>query len=81
MGRPHVVPDSSLVVTVDTLYHVKIVVQKVTGKDERIDRWKGFRGEKWKGFDCISTGLEYKDTGLAPNLKGFPGLMIRVLIR
>lgn len=30
MGRPHVVPDSSLVVTVDTLYHVKIVVQKVT---------------------------------------------------
>ncbi|KAK8750543.1 hypothetical protein OTU49_014896 [Cherax quadricarinatus] len=30
MGQPHVVPDSSLVVTVDTLNHVKIVVQKVT---------------------------------------------------
>ncbi|XP_042203130.1 follistatin-related protein 5-like isoform X4 [Homarus americanus] len=30
MGRPHVVPDSSLVVTVDILKHVKIVVQKVT---------------------------------------------------
>ncbi|XP_066987831.1 follistatin-related protein 5-like isoform X4 [Macrobrachium rosenbergii] len=30
MGTPHVVPDSSLVITVDTLYHVKIVVQKVT---------------------------------------------------
>lgn len=31
MGQPHVAPDSSLVVTVDTENHVKIVVQKVTG--------------------------------------------------
>ena len=31
-GEPHVVPDSSLAVTVDTHDHVKIVVQKVTGK-------------------------------------------------
>lgn len=30
-GEPHVVPDSSLAVTVDTQDHVKIVVQKVTG--------------------------------------------------
>lgn len=30
-GEPHVVPDSSLAVTVDTQNHVKIVVQKVTG--------------------------------------------------
>ncbi|XP_045617913.2 follistatin-related protein 5 isoform X3 [Procambarus clarkii] len=30
MGQPHVVPDSSLIVTVDTFNHVKIVVQKVT---------------------------------------------------
>ena len=31
-GEPHVTPDSSLVVTVDTHDHVKIVVQKVTGE-------------------------------------------------
>ncbi|CAL4086805.1 unnamed protein product, partial [Meganyctiphanes norvegica] len=30
MGEPHVVPDSSLIVTVDTYEHIKIVVQKVT---------------------------------------------------
>merc|ERR1719370_336611 len=30
MGEPHVVPDSSLIVTVDTHEHIKIVVQKVT---------------------------------------------------
>ncbi|XP_071516864.1 follistatin-related protein 5-like isoform X2 [Panulirus ornatus] len=39
MGQPHVAPDSSLVVTVDTENHVKIVVQKVTdhGLDYEFD--------------------------------------------
>ena len=35
-GEPHVVPDSSLAVTVDTQDHVKIVVQKVTGQSCQI---------------------------------------------
>lgn len=53
-GEPHVVPDSSLAVTVDTQDHVKIVVQKVT--DHGLDYM----------FDVITT-LNVSDVTFFPS--------------